>query len=192
VLFVLGDRDADGQAEAQLRFWGEPFMARATVREVPALHLWTPEANEDLLEARAWYDNIRPVLGERFAMAAEATVEALAEHPLQFTVMASRKWLGSDRPSSLHGLPMRLRVVLADSIEVVSQLSALLPRLLHGLFELPCQPTFNGEGFGLFSNALCFEKAVGGRTARLQIPKIHWLDFGDAVILSITVNSTSI
>ena len=35
VSFVLGDRDADGHAEAQLSFWGEPFMARATGREVP-------------------------------------------------------------------------------------------------------------------------------------------------------------
>ena len=49
--------------------------------------VWTPEANEDLLEARAWYDNIRPELGERFALAVEATVEALAEHPLQFPVV---------------------------------------------------------------------------------------------------------
>jgi plasmid stabilization system protein ParE len=40
-----------------------------------------------LLEARAWYDKIRPELGERFALAVEATVEALAEHPLQFPVV---------------------------------------------------------------------------------------------------------
>jgi plasmid stabilization system protein ParE len=45
--------------------------------------VWTREANEDLLEARAWYDNIRPWLGERFALA----VEAIAEHPLQFSVV---------------------------------------------------------------------------------------------------------
>ena len=38
--------------------------------------VWIPEANEDLLEARAWYDNIRPELGDRFALAVEATVEA--------------------------------------------------------------------------------------------------------------------
>src|ERR1019366_2139387 len=35
VSFVLGDRDADGQAEAQPSFWGEPFMARTTGRDVP-------------------------------------------------------------------------------------------------------------------------------------------------------------
>jgi hypothetical protein len=35
VSFVLGDRDADGQAEAQLSFWGEPFMARTPGRDVP-------------------------------------------------------------------------------------------------------------------------------------------------------------
>ena len=49
--------------------------------------VWTPEANEDLLEARAWYDNIGPDLGERFALAVDATVEAIAEHPLQFPVV---------------------------------------------------------------------------------------------------------
>jgi plasmid stabilization system protein ParE len=49
--------------------------------------VWTPEANEDLLDARAWYDNIGPDLGERFALAVETTVEAIAEHPLQFPVV---------------------------------------------------------------------------------------------------------
>jgi plasmid stabilization system protein ParE len=49
--------------------------------------VWTPEANEDLLDARAWYGNIGPDLGERFALAVEATVEAIAEHPLQFPVV---------------------------------------------------------------------------------------------------------
>jgi plasmid stabilization system protein ParE len=49
--------------------------------------VWIPEANEDLLDARTWYDNIRPEPGERFASAVEATVEAIAEHPLQFPVV---------------------------------------------------------------------------------------------------------
>jgi len=35
VSFVLADRDADGHAEAQLSFWGEPFMARSTGGDVP-------------------------------------------------------------------------------------------------------------------------------------------------------------
>jgi plasmid stabilization system protein ParE len=60
--------------------------------------VWTPEANEDLLEARAWYDNIRPQLGERFAQAVEATVEAIAGHPLQFAVVyRSRRRAGVHR-----------------------------------------------------------------------------------------------
>ena len=46
--------------------------------------VWIPEANEDLQEARTWYDNIRPGLGERFALAVEAMIEEIAEHPLQF------------------------------------------------------------------------------------------------------------
>jgi len=35
VSFVLADREGDGQVEAQLSFWGEPFMARTTGRDVP-------------------------------------------------------------------------------------------------------------------------------------------------------------
>jgi plasmid stabilization system protein ParE len=49
--------------------------------------VWIQEANEDLLEARAWYDNIRPQLGERFASAVESVVEEVAEHPLHFPVV---------------------------------------------------------------------------------------------------------
>jgi toxin ParE1/3/4 len=49
--------------------------------------VWIPGANEDLLEARAWYDNIRPELGQRFALGVESTVEAMAEHPLQFPIV---------------------------------------------------------------------------------------------------------
>ena len=49
--------------------------------------VWVPEAHKDLLEAREWYANIRPELGERFALAVEATVEELAEHPLQFPLL---------------------------------------------------------------------------------------------------------
>ncbi len=60
--------------------------------------VWTPEANEDLLEARAWYDNIRPKLGERFALAVEATVEVMADNPLQFPVVyRSRRRVGVRR-----------------------------------------------------------------------------------------------
>jgi plasmid stabilization system protein ParE len=49
--------------------------------------VWIPEANEGLLEARAWYDNIRSELGERFALSVEATVETIAEYPMQFPVV---------------------------------------------------------------------------------------------------------
>jgi hypothetical protein len=49
--------------------------------------VWTPEANEDLLDARAWYDYIRLQLGDRFALAVEATITAISEHPLRFPVV---------------------------------------------------------------------------------------------------------
>ena len=43
-----------------------------------------PEADADLKQARTWYDNIRPALGERFARAIDATIEAITENPLRF------------------------------------------------------------------------------------------------------------
>jgi plasmid stabilization system protein ParE len=49
--------------------------------------LWIPEADADLQEARRWYSDIRLELGERFALAVEATVNAIAENPLQFPVI---------------------------------------------------------------------------------------------------------
>jgi hypothetical protein len=49
------------------------------------LHVdWTPEATEDLLEARSWYDNIGLELGGRFAQAVEATVEAVQDARYSF------------------------------------------------------------------------------------------------------------
>jgi hypothetical protein len=59
VSFVLADRDADGQAEAQLSFWGEPFMARTTGREVPR-YIFHVHAHSELVPrlvelARATY-----------------------------------------------------------------------------------------------------------------------------------------
>jgi len=49
--------------------------------------VWIPKAAADLQEARDWYADIRPELGERFARAVEASVDAIAERPLQFPVV---------------------------------------------------------------------------------------------------------
>jgi len=48
VSFVLADREADGQAEAQLSFWGEPFMARTTGRDVPR-YIFHVQAHSELV-----------------------------------------------------------------------------------------------------------------------------------------------
>jgi hypothetical protein len=48
VSFVMADRDGDGQAEAQLSFWGEPFMARATGRDVPR-YIFHVQAHSELV-----------------------------------------------------------------------------------------------------------------------------------------------
>ena len=49
-----------------------------------------PEAEADLRDARAWYEDIRPDLGERFARVVDATIEAIARTPLQFPVVHRR------------------------------------------------------------------------------------------------------
>ena len=48
--------------------------------------VWMPEAAAELRQARAWYDDIRAELGERFAVAVEAAVQAIARRPLQFPI----------------------------------------------------------------------------------------------------------
>jgi toxin ParE1/3/4 len=49
--------------------------------------VWLPEAEADLQDARAWYDVIRPELGERFARAVEKTIQSIAHRPDQFPVI---------------------------------------------------------------------------------------------------------
>jgi plasmid stabilization system protein ParE len=48
---------------------------------------WIPEADAEVKDARSWYQSIRPELGQQFARAIEATVEAIVGHPLQFPVI---------------------------------------------------------------------------------------------------------
>jgi hypothetical protein len=48
VSFILADRESDGHAEAQLSFWGEPFMARATGRDVPR-YIFHVQAHSELV-----------------------------------------------------------------------------------------------------------------------------------------------
>ena len=44
-------------------------------------------AQAELLEARAWYDDQRLGLGERFATAVETTIEQVAQTPLAYAVV---------------------------------------------------------------------------------------------------------
>jgi hypothetical protein len=48
VSFILADRESDGQLEAQLSFWGEPFMARTTGRDVPR-YIFHVHAHSELI-----------------------------------------------------------------------------------------------------------------------------------------------
>jgi toxin ParE1/3/4 len=49
--------------------------------------VWTLAAGADLLEARAWYDNIRSELGNRFAYAVDETIKVISENPRQFPIV---------------------------------------------------------------------------------------------------------
>lgn len=49
--------------------------------------VWLSEAIAELKEARGWYDDIRPELGNRFARAIQTTVEDIAENSLRFPVV---------------------------------------------------------------------------------------------------------
>ncbi|RXH57522.1 type II toxin-antitoxin system RelE/ParE family toxin [Granulicella sibirica] len=48
--------------------------------------VWLPEAVAELKEAAAWYSNVRPELGIRFAQAIDATMENISANPLLFAV----------------------------------------------------------------------------------------------------------
>ena len=48
------------------------------------LVLFRPEADAEALEARQWYEERRPGLGEEFAEEVSKTIARIVENPLQF------------------------------------------------------------------------------------------------------------
>jgi len=46
--------------------------------------VWLAEAAADLEEARKWYEDVRPEIGERFALAVDSAIRAISTNPLQF------------------------------------------------------------------------------------------------------------
>jgi toxin ParE1/3/4 len=49
--------------------------------------VWLPKAIGELEDAVAWYTNIQPSLGKRFASAVEDALDSIARNPLQFAVI---------------------------------------------------------------------------------------------------------
>jgi plasmid stabilization system protein ParE len=47
--------------------------------------VWLPEAEADFGDALAWYQRVRPSLGERFALAIEGAVERSKQKPSAFS-----------------------------------------------------------------------------------------------------------
>jgi plasmid stabilization system protein ParE len=46
--------------------------------------VFRPEAEDEVLEARAWYEGRRAGLGNEFAQAIDAIVKRIVEHPLAY------------------------------------------------------------------------------------------------------------
>jgi plasmid stabilization system protein ParE len=49
--------------------------------------VWLPEADNELRDAIAWYADIRPELGARFAYAVSEAIDAIVDGPLRYTVL---------------------------------------------------------------------------------------------------------
>jgi plasmid stabilization system protein ParE len=76
--------------------------------------VWLPEADAELKAALARYEGIRPELGQRFAEAVVATVEAIADGPMHYAVVgAGRQRAGVHRfPYGLFFLVEDMRIVV--------------------------------------------------------------------------------
>ena len=61
---------------------------------------FAPEATQELIEARSWYDERREGLGDAFQHAFEATTEAISLHPEMFQID-----YGSSRRAFVRGFP---------------------------------------------------------------------------------------
>jgi hypothetical protein len=61
--------------------------------------VWLPQAEADAREAVAWYRKVRTELGDQFALAIEATMNAIRENPLRFPVVyRNRRRVGVHDP----------------------------------------------------------------------------------------------
>jgi hypothetical protein len=139
--------------------------------------VWIPEANEDLLDARAWYDNIRPQLGERFALAVEATVEG--QEPRAACVMI---WKGMalavppDPPLLCHPERSiilrwrRMRPVEGSAVEIRMRVPQFVDRVVFRVRDLNQTKRFYTALLAhdpvQAEKALCIRRAIPGCSLR--------------------------
>jgi plasmid stabilization system protein ParE len=76
--------------------------------------VWLPEADAELKEARTWYAAIGADLAGRFALAVEATIDAIADNPMQFPVVYRDR-----RRAGVRRFPFGLFYEIQDSQVVV-------------------------------------------------------------------------
>jgi hypothetical protein len=57
--------------------------------------VWLPEADADAKAARSWYGAVRSELGEQFAWAIYAAVEAIRQTPRRFTIIGGAQACGA-------------------------------------------------------------------------------------------------
>jgi toxin ParE1/3/4 len=89
-------------------------QSRSSEKTVTLPVVWLPEAQAELMEARAHYEAIRPELAVRFASSVMQAVETLTENPFRFAVVdKTRRRAGIRRfPYGLFFLVEENRIVV--------------------------------------------------------------------------------
>jgi plasmid stabilization system protein ParE len=76
--------------------------------------VFRPQAEDELLEVRAWYDGRRPGLGQEFGEELGALIARIAERPLAFPAVH-----GETRRAVLHRFPYAIYFRLAGEVVIV-------------------------------------------------------------------------
>jgi hypothetical protein len=68
--------------------------------------VFRPEAESELLDARVWYDDQQPGLGQAFAAEVDGVLMAIVEHPLAYPASAAKRALVHRFPYAIYSRVM--------------------------------------------------------------------------------------
>jgi len=78
--------------------------------------VFRPEAESELLDARAWYDDQQPGLGQAFAAEVDTVLLAIVEHPLSYPRVR-----GETRRALVHRFPYAIYFrAMSDEVVVLA------------------------------------------------------------------------